>query len=51
MNESTSLDLSAAKAERSFRPGVLGEFLSDQKDLWTSPAKLRFSDGRAAAVL
>jgi Capsule assembly protein Wzi/PAP2 superfamily len=44
MNESTSLDLSAAKAERSFRPRVLGEFLSDQKDLWTSPAKLRFSD-------
>jgi hypothetical protein len=45
MNESTSLDLSAsAKAEKSFRPGVLGEFLSDQKDLWTSPAKLRFSD-------
>src|SRR5215475_382912 len=45
MNESTSLDVSAPpKTERSFRPNFLGEFLYDQKDLWTSPARLRFSD-------
>src|SRR5215467_3593465 len=44
MDGRTNLDLSApAKTGRSFRP-FLGEFLSDQKELWTSPSKLRFSD-------
>src|SRR5262245_1526271 len=26
------------------RPGLFADFLRDQQDLWTSPARLRFSD-------
>jgi len=45
MNESTSLGLGAPpKADGGFRSELPGEFLSDQKDLWTSPARLKFSD-------
>jgi len=43
MKESTNLD-SALRPERSFRSNVFGDFLTDQKDLWTSPAGLRLSD-------
>jgi len=45
ISDSTNLDLSSAlKPERPFRSNLFGDFLTDQKDLWTSPARLRFSD-------
>src|SRR5262245_29672266 len=45
MRESSSLDLSPAlQGGTNFRSNVWRDFLEDQKELWTSPAKLRFSD-------
>jgi membrane-associated phospholipid phosphatase len=45
MQESTSLDSAPAlRTERDFRTSAWSDFLSDQRELWTSPARLRFSD-------
>src|SRR6478672_11096601 len=45
MTKLSKLDLSPPPApQRNVRSAALSDFLSDQKDLWTSPARLRFSD-------
>ena len=33
-----------AKITGGLRPGLMGRFAGDQKEIWTSPARLRFSD-------
>ncbi len=48
-NPSSRTDVSAeAKAvkttSRGTRTGLVGMFIDDQREIWTSPAKLRFSD-------
>src|SRR5205823_1309877 len=32
------------KASHGTQPGLVGRFIGDQREIWTSPAKLRFSD-------
>src|SRR5947209_11354900 len=32
------------KTSEGSRPGLVGRFVGDQREIWTSPAKLRFSD-------
>jgi hypothetical protein len=45
MKKLSRLDLSPPPApQRNVRSAALSDFLSDQKDLWTSPARLKFSD-------
>src|SRR6202165_3553182 len=34
----------AAKSSEGSRTGLVGRFIGDQREIWTSPAKLRFSD-------
>ena len=48
-NPSSRTDVSAeAKAvkntSRGTQPGLVERFIGDQREIWTSPAKLRFSD-------
>src|SRR6266436_6284832 len=33
-----------SKTSEGSRTGLVGKFLQDQREIWTSPAKLRFSD-------
>lgn len=45
MREDTNLDWSLApQVRKNYRPNVFGEFFEDQKNLWTSPARLKLSD-------
>src|SRR2546429_2500124 len=32
------------KTSQGTQPGLVGRFIGDQREIWTSPAKLRFSD-------
>src|SRR5712692_1274249 len=47
-NPSSKTDLAEAnfvtKMSQGMRTGLLGRFVGDQREIWTSPARLRFSD-------
>src|ERR1700756_5119643 len=48
-NPSPKTDVSAKvnavrKTSQGTRTGLVGRFIGDQREIWTSPAKLRFSD-------